>query len=147
MELWRRGLIVGQRLAGAHETKLRFLVAGAFNTAFGLAAFPALYFMLSGLTLHYLVILSISQAICVTVAFLTNKYLVFRTSGDHLREYVRFVTFHISYFLINLAALPLLVEFAGMNPVWAQTMFAVLVIVSSYFWHSRITFRSGKIVQ
>lgn len=144
IERWRRCRDVGRRLAGEHETKLRFVLAGAFNTGLGLAAFPALYFMLKPLGLHYLVVLSISQVFCVTAAFLTNKFLVFRTSGNYLREYGRFITFHLSYFLVNLGALPFLVEIMHMNPVWAQTLFAVLVIVSSYFWHSRITFRSGK---
>jgi len=144
---WRRYRDIGRRMIGEHDTKVRFLAAGAFNTAFGLAAFPVLYFLLVSFSFHYLVILTISQIICISVAFLTNKYLVFRTAGNHLGEYVRFILFHLSYFLVNVAALPFLVEVIGMNPVWAQTMFAVLVIVSSYFWHSRITFRSSKIAQ
>jgi putative flippase GtrA len=92
--------------------------------------------------LHYLVILIMSQVLCISSAFLTSKFLVFRTSGNYLRETGKFLTFHLTYFLVNLAALPALVEFVGMNPVWAQTLFAVLIIVTSYFWHSRITFSS-----
>lgn len=144
MGRWRSCLDAGRRLADRHQTKVRFLVAGAFNTALGLGVYPALYFLMTPLRLHYLTILAISQVVCVTFAFLTNKFLVFRTSGNYLREYGKFITFHLSYFLVNLAVLPALVEFAGMNPVWAQTLFAVLVIVSSYFWHSRITFDSTK---
>jgi len=146
MGWWQSCLENGRNLADRHQTKVRFLLAGAFNTALGLATFPALYFLAAPLKLHYLTILTISQALCVTVAFLTNKFLVFRTSGNYLQEYGKFITFHLSYFLVNLVALPVLVEFAGMNPVWAQTLFAVLVIVSSYFWHSRITFSSSKAV-
>jgi len=131
--------------AKRHQTKIRYLLAGAFNTAVGLAVYPALYFLALPLKLHYLMILTISQIICVTVAFLTNKLMVFRTSGNYLREFLKFVSFHLSYFLVNLAALPALVELAGMNPVWAQTIFAVLVIITSYFWHSRITFSSTKV--
>ncbi|WNV05403.1 GtrA family protein [Candidatus Methylospira mobilis] len=131
--------------AKRHQTKIRYLLAGAFNTAVGLAVYPALYFLALPLKLHYLMILTISQIICVTVAFLTNKFVVFRTSGNFLREFLKFVSFHVSYFLVNLAALPALVELAGMNPVWAQTIFAVLVIITSYFWHSRITFSSTKV--
>lgn len=144
MERWQSCLDAGRRLADRHQTKVRFLLAGVFNTALGLAVYPALYFLAAPLKLHYLTILAISQVVCVTIAFLTNKFLVFRTSGNYLREYGKFITFHLSYFLVNLAALPVLVEFAGMNPVWAQTLFAVLVIVSSYFWHSRITFGSTR---
>jgi putative flippase GtrA len=147
MGRWQRCLETGRSLAGQHQTKIRFLLAGALNTAIGLAVYPALYFMAAPLKLHYLTILTISQILCVTFAFLTNKFLVFRTSGNLLRESGKFLTFHLSYFLVNLAALPALVEFAGMNPVWGQTLFAVLVIVTSYFWHSRITFSSTKVAR
>jgi len=130
-------------IASRHQTKVRFLMAGALNTIIGLAVYPSLYYIAAPLEIHYLKILVVSQVLCVTFAFLTNKFLVFRTSGNYLRESRKFLTFHFTYFLANIAALPALVEFAGMKPVWAQTLFAVLVIVSSYFWHSRITFSSS----
>lgn len=147
MERWRSRLEACRNFADQHQTKVRFLLAGALNTAIGLAVYPALYFLAAPLKLHYLIILAISQVLCVTFAFLTSKFLVFRTSGNYLRESGKFLTFHLSYFLVNLAALPALVELVGMNPVWAQTLFAVLVIVTSYFWHSRITFSSIKVAR
>jgi putative flippase GtrA len=133
-----------RELAEQHQIKIRFLLVGAMNTVVGLSVFPILYFLTAPVGFHYLGILTISQALCVTFSFLTSKFLVFRTTGGYLREFGKYVTFHLSYFLVNLAALPALVELAGMNPVWAQTLFAVLVIVSSYFWHSRITFSMTK---
>lgn len=147
MGRWRSRLETCWHFADRHQVKVRFLMAGALNTAIGLAVYPALYFLAAPLKLHYLVILAISQVLCVTFAFLTSKFLVFRTSGNYLRESGKFLTFHLSYFLVNLAALPALVELVGMNPVWAQTLFAVLVIVTSYFWHSRITFSSPKVAR
>ena len=144
MGQWQSCLGKVRSLADQHQTKIRFLIAGAFNTTIGLALFPAIYFLAAPMKLHYLVILTISQVLCISFAFLTSKFLVFRTSGNYLRETGKFLTFHLTYFLVNLAALPALVEFVGMNPVWAQTLFAVLVIVTSYFWHSRITFSSSK---
>lgn len=129
-----------RRLIRRHETKVRFLLAGALNTVVGLAAYPALFFLLAPLKLHYMVVLGITQVACVAFAYLTNKFLVFRTAGNYLRESGKFVLFHLSYFLVNLAALPFLVEIIGMSPVWGQTLFAVAVIITSYFWHSKITF-------
>jgi|ERR1700682_3146013 len=128
-----------------HETKVRFLFAGALNTAFGLAAYPAFYFLLAPLKLHYMVVLGITQIACVAFSYLTNKFLVFRTVGNYFREGGKFVLFHLSYFLVNLVVLPVLVEIAGMPPVWGQTLFAVAVIITSYFWHSNITFASARI--
>jgi putative flippase GtrA len=144
MGRWQTWLETARRFADEHQTKVRFVIAGAFNTALGLVAYPTLYFVLAPMALHYLTIMVISQALCINFAFMTNKYLVFRTVGNHLSEYGKFITFHLGYFLLNLVVLPVLVEFALMNPVWAQMLFTVLVIVSGYFWQSRITFASAK---
>jgi putative flippase GtrA len=136
-----------RNLADQHQLKVRFLLVGALNTAVGLSVFPALYLLAVPLQLHYLSILVISQILCVSFSFLTSKFLVFRTSGNYLRESGKFISFHLSLFLLNLAALPALVELAGMNPIWAQMLFTILVIVTSYFWHSNITFSSSDMEQ
>jgi putative flippase GtrA len=132
-----------RNLTNQDQIKIRFLLVGALNTVVGLTVFPALYFLVIPLQIHYLLILVISQIMCVSFSFMTSKFLVFRTSGNYLRESAKFITFHLTLFLLNLAALPVLIEFAGIHPIWAQMLFTVLVIVSSYFWHSYITFSSS----
>lgn len=131
-------------LATEHKTKVRFLFTGALNTGVGLATYPALYFLLGFMQFHYMAILVISQALCIASSYLTNKYFVFRTQGNYLREFVKFGAFHLGHVLINLISLPLLVEVLHMNPVVAQTLFAGLVIVSSYFWHDNVTFSRSE---
>lgn len=128
------------QLALQHQVKVRFLLTGALNTVIGLGTFPALYYLLESLQLHYLVILTISQVLCVCFSYLTNKFLVFKTSGNYVNEFSKFITFHLSYFAVNLIVLPLMVSGLDFNPVIAQSLFAIAVVVSSYFWHSRITF-------
>lgn len=137
---WRRLSGAGRRLAGLNQTQIRYLIVGGLNTVVGLTVFPALYFLLGPLDLHYLAIMSLSQVVCVTFSFVTQKLIVFRTRGGYLREYGKFLVFHFLNYLANLFVLPLLVEMAGMSPIWAQTGFTVFVILTSYFWHSRITF-------
>jgi putative flippase GtrA len=146
MGLWRRILDIGFRIAKTHQVKIRYLLAGGLNTVVGLSVYPMLYYLASSLELHYLIILVISQLVCIAFSFLTSKFLVFRTSGNYRQEFWRFLTFHAFYFLLNLVVLPILVDFVGLNPVWAQTIFALLIIVSSYFWHSRYTFTSIKVL-
>jgi putative flippase GtrA len=133
-----------QKSIRLHGTKIRFLLAGALNTLIGLAAYPTLYFVLTPLKLHYLVVLGITQIACVAFSYLTNKFLVFRTVGNYLRESAKFALFHLSYFLVNLLVLPVLVEIVGMTPVWGQTLFALAVVITSYFWHSNITFSLSR---
>ncbi|NTF45747.1 MULTISPECIES: GtrA family protein [Rhizobium] len=129
------------KLARQHETKIRFIAAGGLNTLFGLAAFPVLMWTLASMSMHYLIILTIAQILSISFSFITNKFLVFRTSGNYLAEFGKFITFHAAYFIANLVALPIMVELLGVPPIWGQFGFAAAVIVSSYFWHSRITFQ------
>ena len=147
MGRWQRCLEGGRILAGRHHIKIKFLFAGIFNTAVALIVFPAIYYLAAPLRLHYMTVLLLGYMVTITCSFLTNKFLVFQTSGNYLRESGKFLTLHVSYFLVNLAVLPTLVELMEMNPVWAQTAFAVLVVVTSYFWHSRITFSSTNMTR
>lgn len=128
----------------ANERPLRFLVAGAINTGFGLAIFPLLLWSSDWLEHHYMVALLIAQATSVLFAFSAYRIGVFRAKGDMTRQFGIFSSFYLFNYVINWAALPLLVEVGGIAPVFAQLGFAIVLIVGSYFWHSRVTFRERK---
>lgn len=124
-----------------HDTKVRYLVVGGLNTAFGLSVFPILFFALAAYKLHYVIIFILSQTASITFAYVTNKFAVFKTRGNYLGEYSRFVAFYLTYSIFNLLALSVLVETTGLSPVWVQSGCAVLVVLLSYIWHSRVTFK------
>lgn len=126
----------------ARRRPVRFLVAGAANTALGLALFPLLLWSVPWLHTHYLVALGISQAVCLAFAFATHKLAVFRTRGNVMREVAAFASFYLVNYAVNWAVLPFLVEVGGASPVPAQVGFTLAAIVGSWFWHSRVTFRT-----
>ncbi|WP_213979042.1 GtrA family protein [Sphingomonas sp. dw_22] len=123
---------------------LRFAAAGAANTVFGLAIYPLLLWSAPLLHTHYLVALGIAQAVSLCFAFTTYKLGVFRTRGNIAREFGAFSSFYLFNYAANWAALPLLVELAAIPPVLAQLGFTAVLIVGSYFWHSRVSFAGGK---
>lgn len=125
-----------------HQKKIRFLIVGGINTAVGLAVYPILYVMLTPFDVGYIRALIFSQIICITFSFISNKYFVFKTKGNIKKEYPKFFAFYGIYFLLNLICLPAMVETFNMNPMIAQTLFSIAIIVSSYFWHNTITFKS-----
>jgi putative flippase GtrA len=125
----------------AHETKLRFLIAGGLNTVFGLAIFPILLLALAPFGWNYLEVLVVCQVVSVCFAYATNKLLVFRTQGSYLAEFGKFASFYVLNFAVNLAVLPVLVEIGHIPPMIAQTAFVIIVVCTSYLWHSRFTFR------
>ena len=61
-------------LIKSNETKVRFLLTGVLNSLFGLIMFPFFYYFLEEYKLHYLIILTISQFVCIIFAYFTNKF-------------------------------------------------------------------------
>lgn len=128
-------------LARGGRRPLRFLIAGAANTAFGLAIYPLLLWSVPALHTHYMIALGVAQAVSLCFAFTTYKLGVFRTRGNIAREFGTFSGFYLINYAANWLALPLLVEIGGLSPIVAQFGFTLVLIVGSYFWHSRLTFR------
>ncbi|MEA3079909.1 MAG: hypothetical protein QOF05_1317 [Sphingomonadales bacterium] len=126
------------------DRPLRFLVAGAVNTGFGLAIFPLLLWSSRWLHHHYMIALLIAQACSVTFAFGAYRIALSRAKGDMARQFGLFSTYYLVNYLLNWAALPLLVEVGGIPPIIAQLGFTIIMIVGSYFWHSRVTFRDRE---
>ena len=121
---------------------LRFLIVGGINTLFGLSIYPLLLWASPTLRIHYMIGLAICQVVSLVFAFSTYKLAVFRTRGRLIPEFAAFSSFYLLNYAANWLALPLLVEVIGIKPVIAQTGFAAIVVVGSYFWHSRLTFRT-----
>ena len=131
------------KLSSGHQKKFRFLIAGGVNTIVGLSVYPLLFITLEPLGAGYVQVLIIAQIICISFSFVSNKYFVFKTIGNLKKEYFRFFIFHGFYFLLNLICLPLLVEILKINPVISQTLFVAVIIMTSYFWHNAVTFKSN----
>lgn len=122
-----------------HERPVRFLVAGAVNTCVGVALFPLLAWSSDWLHRHYMLTLLLSQLACIALAFVTYR-VALRGDRTSARQMGVFGSFYLVQYCANLAALPLLVEVAGLNPVAAQLAFIVALVIGSYLWHSRLTF-------
>jgi len=126
------------------ERPLRFAAAGVANTVFGLGIYPLLLWAVPAFHTHYLLALGIAQAVSLCFAFTTYKLGVFRTRGNLVREFGAFASFYLVNYAANWITLPILVEIGGVPPVIAQLGFAFVIIVTSWFWHSRVTFRTAE---
>ncbi len=123
-----------------HAEKFRFLIVGGVNTAFGLGIFPLLYYIFKDYYFHYLIILSIAHFFALNFSFLTNKFFVFRTKGNYLEEYPKFLAYQIAILLAYMGPFTLLVEVGHLHPIATQLILTISVAIISYFYYSRITF-------
>lgn len=128
-------------LALRYRQAMTYLVVGGLNTIFGLATFPLLLLLFPSLEQRYMLALLIAQTISILFAYIMYKRTVFQTQGDWRRELWTFSSFYLIVFAVNWLTLPLLVEVADIPPMIAQTGFSLLTVVTSYLWHSRLTFR------
>lgn len=133
-----------KHLYDRHTLKVRFLLVGGCNTLLGIVLFPILYALLIPLQHHYNVLLLLSQIICISNSYLTNKYFVFKTKGINLEEYLRFTFYYNLVFVLNLIILPILVKKTQQSPAEIQLALNVLIAVGSYFWHTHLTFKQRK---
>ena len=121
--------------------KARFLVVGGLNTAFGIGIFPLLFSLLEPLKLHYLIVLVISWFFATSLSFITNRHLVFRSVGNLLGEYLRFIPYHALILVFNLVLLPIALRYSTTNVVVLQIIYTCAVVVLTYFWYKNITFK------
>lgn len=124
------------------DERMRFLIVGAFNTVLGYGLFVLFEWLLDG-ERSYLVSLYLSYAIAIAVAFALHRRITFRVRGREgvLFSFVRFVGVYLVTLAINTVALPVLVEWVGLNPLLAQAIVVVVTTVISYLGHKFFSFR------
>jgi putative flippase GtrA len=124
------------------DERVRFLVVGGINTIVGYALF-ALLQLTVGQTIGYLGSLYGSYVLAVTLAFVLHRRFTFRVEGTGNRfvDFVRFASVYVVSLAANTVVLPLLVEFARLDPLVAQAISVVVTTVVSYFGHKYFSFR------
>jgi putative flippase GtrA len=133
-------------LASAHARKLRYVAAGAWNTAFGYGSFAILCRLGQKIGVHYLYALAAAQVLATMNGYMTHKHFTFKTAGFALmREYLRFSAVYWALFVVNLFALPALVHVTGLGPILAQGLFLPVTIVGGYLAHSRFSFAERRL--
>lgn len=94
-----------------------------------------------GQKVHVLIVALVCNIVVITFNFFTYKFLVFKTKGNYLKEYLRTYAVYGVSSLISTAGVWFLVDGVGLhfNLAVALTMF--IAVVFSWFGHSRFTFK------
>lgn len=141
--------------------KLRFLVVGAGNTAFGYALFlltlglvrralsvtegavpaGAFGFLLEN---HYLIAQWVSWVLAVPVGTVTLKYLVFRGTGRLRGDIFRAYFVYLPGLGLSSAVLWFTVRILGLTPEVGQLLTIAAAAIFSYVGHKYFTFGHGR---
>jgi len=145
---------------------IRYLIVGVINTALGMGLFIAILYLLNKFAPSHLGSFAVTQArlavaaniistpINITISYFNYKLFVFRTKGNHLREWLKaFGVYGVSN-LIGLIALGSLTRFIeitlhGRTPFGRGTpgyiagvLLTAVTTVISYLGHKKVTFAS-----
>lgn len=129
------------------DERVRFLVVGGINTAFGYAVFAALY-LDAGQRIGYLGSLYISYVVGVSLAFVLHRRVTFRaheTGGNPVLDFLRFASVYVVSLAVNTIGLPLLVELGHLPALEAQAIMVVVTTIISYVGHKYFSFRRGSV--
>lgn len=119
--------------------EVRYLVVGGVNTVVGFSIF-AIFISFLGHE-RYLLSLAVSHIFATTFAFLLYRRVVFQVRGKWVLDFTRFQLVYLIALLANIPLLALCVQVLGLNPLAAQAVCVVLVVVASYFGHRFFSFR------
>ena len=121
---------------------LRFLVAGAWNFAFGYGVFAGLYWAFRGKVSDWL-ILVVATVLGITMSFLTHRFITYRSTGPWLKEYFRFYVVYGVQSVLNILMFWILVTLLKMNAYAVQFFIATSLTLASYWAHKWFSFRKG----
>ena len=130
----------------------RYLIVGVGNTLFSYGAFAALTALLTPhMPYAYVLASALGNLLSITFSYLTYKWLIFKTKGNYLREWMKCVAVYSGVGLLGVALIPVLVFLIRrMTPMYASAPYiagaitAVLAVVVSFSGHRNFTFRSAR---
>ncbi len=123
--------------------KVRYLLAGAWNTAFGYFLGVGAYLWL-GKAWHIIYISIFTNVIAITMSFLTYKIFVFRTRGHWIREYLKIYLVYGLTIIIGTLLLWVLVKFFALNIWLSQGLVLSSVFIISFFLNRSFTFKKNS---
>lgn len=125
------------------DERVRYILIGVLNTAFGFLLFTGLYFSLNKF-LHYVWIYILTQVIAVSFSHLTQRNFVWHTSENYFKELARFAATYIVVSLVNIALLTLAVEVLDFSALISQYVIGLLLILSTFFSQKYWVFKKAN---
>ncbi len=120
------------------DERIRFVSVGFCNMGLRYVLFVLLRLFWA---IHYQIILMFSWLLSSVVAFFAYKTLVFRTEGNHFKEYLKCIaTWSVSYG-INVVILQGLVSGFSWNVYISQAIAIVVITVINYLLFKHFAFR------
>lgn len=120
--------------------KIRYILVGGWNTAFGYIA-GLIIFNSFGEVVNVIIVGLASNFLAITMSYVTNKLIVFKTAGNWISEYFRFWILYGLSTIVGIALLWIFVDYFHVKFWIAQAIVTVLLIFAAYLGNLKFTFR------
>lgn len=117
----------------------RFAIAGAIATVFSMLSFPIIYEELFGRDCFSTAYI-LSCAFNVSLSFGLQRFFVFKSKENLVKEFARFVFGAVFLMLIGYVLVYLFVEYMAFNSYLVNIVVVAFISVASFLWHKLITF-------
>jgi len=125
------------------KERVLYVVVGGWNSVFQYVIFASLVYLLSGHVAVW-VVLPIAYVIGSINGFVCFKYIVFRSDGHALHEYMRFNMVYVPLLVINMVALPMLIRAWDLNAYAVQAVLIPVFVVAGYVANKLFTFGKSR---
>ncbi len=124
------------------DDKIRFVVIGAINALNSYIIFALALYLLGNE--HYQLCVTLQWVISSVFSYLLQKFFVFCTRGNYIREYLKCCTTWFVSYLLNVVILELLIRYVIKNAYVAQFISIMLVSVVTYVLFKYFAFRKRR---
>lgn len=127
------------RLTQRGGQSLRFFFVGGVLAIIGLTIFASLVTIL-GSSLHYWLIFVFSSLLVYTLNYVVYSRAVFAMRLNW-QSFFEYLAGSVLNFVLTSTILILLVDLAGLEPIPARVLTALILAPAAFFFHSGLTFR------
>lgn len=125
------------------DQKIRYLIAGVWNTAFAYVVGILLYKYLYELCGIWGVGI-LANVLGISMSFCAYKFFVFRSSANWVKEYAKSYLVYGFVALVNIPALWLMVDRLKFSIWLSQFACIIFSVIISYAAHSNFTFKKNE---
>ncbi len=122
---------------------VRYALIGVINTVFGFSFFPLFYWLFHSV-LEINILVTLSHVCCALFAFLSHKYLTFRSGEKVHLEGGKFIVTQAIAWTINIILLNIAMALLNWSPFILQMLISVLLTIGNYFAYKYFVFLSPK---
>jgi putative flippase GtrA len=121
------------------DDKIRFMIIGFINAVNSYIIFAIALFLIG--KDHYQLCVTLQWTVSSVFSYLMQKFFVFCTRGNYIREYLKCCTTWVVSYLLNVVVLELLVRFAIKNVYISQMLSIMIVSIATYILFKYFAFK------